>query len=90
MAFGRVLRETTEKTQAPKGVNSEGNDCGRKCRQGRKGRVESNGMNGNEEEFGNKELKILARDAIPVGSPNTISIEKSLQVEKMLRLLRSI
>lgn len=45
-------------------------------------------MNGNEEEFGNKELKTLARDVIPMGSPNTIPIEKSLQIEKNAQIIQ--
>lgn len=39
-------------------------------------------MNGNEEEFNNKEMKILARDVSPVRSPNTIPVAKNLQLEE--------
>lgn len=43
---------------------------------------QSNRMNGNEEEFNNKEMKILARDVSPVRSPNTIPAAKNLQLEE--------
>jgi hypothetical protein len=49
---------------------------------GRKG-WKSSRRNGNGEESGNKELKILAGDVSPMSSPNTISTAKLLQIEEI-------
>lgn len=43
-SIGKVLGETTEKTQVYKGISSQGSNC-RKCSQGMKERVESSVMN---------------------------------------------